>query len=416
MAETARPSRQERLLIKVIMPKQGTERKVAGGGTPPKPFRPVDAKYRASLSSQVSAIRNAIAPQIKTAGAAPVRVKLLSKAAAKSHRPEHLFSLQSCRIVGGGNLGELFVKATPEGLDRLGKIIDDNQSDQMTKELSCVETIEPVTPGYRRSGLDAKDVLRRSPRGKHGFIMRVGLFDFGADRDQLKLVEDFESTCRRRGIAVHSNRGYSPSSFTYAIECRDIEDVEALSRIVGVRSVAPMPLIRTVRPRMFAPKPLPPLPNADDVTGDSPVVVVVDSGISNEIPGLESWVVGRDSQVAPQYRNTDHGSFVAGLICWGGQLNPIIAGIDNSQCGVFDLQVLPNDDPARGDTLPFAGIRISRVARRGASAARKQIQGLESLARNGHRLRARQVFHTGRRTRQSSRAVPGFLRHQRREL
>ena len=56
-------------------------------------------------------------------------------------------------------------------------------------------------------------------------------------------------------------------------------------------------------------------------------MVVVDSGISNQIPALESWVVGRDSQVAPQYRNTDHGSFVAGLICWGGQLNPTIAGL-----------------------------------------------------------------------------------------
>ena len=40
----------------------------------------------------------------------------------------------------------------------------------------------------------------------------------------------------------------------------------------------------------------------------------------------------------------------AGLICWGGLLNPTIAGLDTSPCGVFDLQVIPNDDPARGDT------------------------------------------------------------------
>src|SRR5271154_1621302 len=166
MAEITRPPRQERLLIKEIMPKQYTERKVPGRGMPPKPFRPVDQKYRASLSSRVSAIRTAIVPQVRTAGAAPVRVKLLSKAAAKSHRPENLFSPQSCPIVGGGSLGELFVKATPEGLDRLGEIIENNASDQMKKELSCVETIEPVTPAYRRGGLEATDVLRHSPRGK----------------------------------------------------------------------------------------------------------------------------------------------------------------------------------------------------------------------------------------------------------
>ena len=155
MPEIPRPPRQERLLIKVIMPKQGTERRVPGGGTPPKPFRSVDARYRASLSSQVSAIRTAIAPQIRTTGAAPVRVKLLAQAAAKSHRPEHLFSPQSCPIVGSGSLGELFVKATAQGLDRLEKIINDTHSERMTKELSCVEAIEPVTPVYRRNGLDA---------------------------------------------------------------------------------------------------------------------------------------------------------------------------------------------------------------------------------------------------------------------
>lgn len=51
MADAARPPRQDRLLIKVIMPKQGTERKVTGGGTPPKPFREVDTAYRKRLSS-----------------------------------------------------------------------------------------------------------------------------------------------------------------------------------------------------------------------------------------------------------------------------------------------------------------------------------------------------------------------------
>jgi serine protease AprX len=352
MAEITRPPRQDRLLIKVIMPKQYTLTKVSGGGAPPKPFRPVDQKYRASLSSQVAAIRTAITPQIKTAGAAPVRVKLVSKAAAKSHRPENLFSQHSCPIVSGGSLGELFVKATPQGLARLTEIIEHNTSEQMTKELSCVETIEPVTPAYRRSGLNAADVLRNSPRGKKGFITRVGLFNFGPDRDQPKLVADLEATCKRREIAL-STRGYSPSSFTYEAECLTVDDVEALSRVVGVRSIAPMPLIRTIRPRMFAAKPLPPLLSAADVTGDFPVVVVVDSGIASTVPGLESWVAGRDSEVAPAYRNTDHGTFVAGLICWGSQLNPTIAGLDDSPCGVYDLQVIPNDDPAKGSTLPL---------------------------------------------------------------
>jgi len=53
----------------------------------------------------------------------------------------------------------------------------------------------------------------------------------------------------------------------------------------------------------------------------------------------------RESSVAPTYRNPTHGTFVAGLICWPSQLNPTLAGIDDSPCGIFDLQVMPNLDP-----------------------------------------------------------------------
>jgi hypothetical protein len=338
-----------RLPIKLILPKQGTEKRVPGGGTPPKPFRPVDAAYRRSLIKQVSAIEEALLPQIKQTGAAPVRVKLLTKAAAKSHRPEQLFSSDTCPIVGAGHLGELFVKATHSGLARLAKAIESNQSDRVKKELSCIETIEAVTAVYRRKGYDSKDILRRSPRVKDGFMTRVRLFNFGVDKDQPKLVANFEEACGRRNISV-SKAGYSPGSFVYGAECRSVEDVEALSRIVGVRSIASMPLIRTVRPKMLNSKPLPKLLARSDVAGDVPVVVVVDSGISDQIPELESWVVGRDSQVAHPYRNSDHGTFVAGLICWAHALNPTVAGIDASPCAVFDLQVIPNADPAKGDT------------------------------------------------------------------
>lgn len=344
-----RKSGADRLPIKLIMPKQGSEKRVPGGGTPPKPFRTVDAAYRKSLSTQVSAIREALVPQIKQTGSAPVRVKLLTKAAAKSHRPEQLFSAKTCPIVGAGQLGELFVKATPEGLANLTRAIERDRTDRITKELSCVESIEAVTPAFRRRGIDANELLRRSPRGKEGFVTRVRLFNLGEDDGQPGLVKDFEDTCRRRRIRF-STAGYSLGSFVYGAECRTVEDVEALSKVVGVRSISGMPLIRTITAKMFNPKTLPKLVARGDVSGDVPIVVVVDSGISSQIQELESWVIGRESEVAPAYRNTDHGTFVAGLICWGSDLNPTVAGIDPSPCAVFDLQLIPNGDPAKGNT------------------------------------------------------------------
>ena len=343
---------QDRLPIKVIMPKQGVERTVPGGGAKPKPFRPVDATYRSRLMNQVSAIRSALQPQMERTGTAPVRVKVIAKAAAKSHRPETLFSPQSCPIIGAGSLGELFIKATPEGLGRLTETIGSNHSDRIIKELSCIESIEPVTPVYRRRGLNPTDVLRRSPRGKEGFITRVRLFNYGADQDQARLVADFENSCKKHGISL-SRRGYSHASWAYAAECRSTDDVEALSKIIGVRSVSNMPMIKTIRPRMLDLKPTPQLQARDGIDGDVPVVVVVDSGVSDSIPAFKGWIVGRDSQVAPEYQNTEHGTFVAGLVCFGRDLNPTIGGLGSSPCAIFDLQVIPNDDPDKGDTLPL---------------------------------------------------------------
>ncbi len=349
MPDNPRPPQSERLFIKVIMPKQGIERKVLGGRSEPTPFRPVDDAYRSRLASQVSALQAAVSPKLTRNGVAPVRVKLLSKATAKSHRPEKLFSIDSCPIIGGGRLGELFAKATPQGLAKLTNLIENGKSEQIVKELSCIEAIEPITPLFRRGGVNSDEVLRRSPRGTKGFITRVRLFNYGRSEDQSKLVEGFEGECASLDLKPDS-AGYASSSFTYQVECKNVQDVDALSRVIGVRNISFMPLIRTIRPRMLNVAPLPTLAQRPADLNDFPVVVVVDSGVSNTVTALNGWIIGRQTDVAPEYLNTDHGTFVAGLICWGASLNPTISGIDNNPCGVFDLQVIPNSDPEKGDT------------------------------------------------------------------
>jgi hypothetical protein len=338
----------ERLPIKLIMPKQGTERRVVGGGPPATPFRTVDNEYRQRLASQLDGIQAAtiVRSQVE---AVPARVKLHQKAMAKSHRPTSLFSADSCPIIGAGTLGELFVKVTPAGLLKLATTIRSNDTDKITKEISSVDAIEPITPAYRRKGLESQEILKESPRGSVGFITRVRLFNFGGGKDQEELVDDLRLICQKRRLRIDAS-GYSASSYTYAIECRTTADVDALSRTIGVKSIGRMPLLRIMRPTMLNMRPLPKLPGSDRVDGDYPVVVVVDTGISEKLAELESWVVGRKTDVAPQYQNTDHGTFVAGLIVWGSDLNPTLDGIDSNPCGVFDLQLIPNNDPDRGDT------------------------------------------------------------------
>ena len=343
---------EKRLPIKLIIPKQGSERRVKGGGGPKEPFRPVDSTYRERLSNQIGAIRRSLPKQIKNVGAAPVRVSLIPEAIAKTHRPEKLFSERTCPIIGAGGLGELFVKATPAGLDELDNMVEESDSDQLVKELSTVQSIEPVTPNSRLGNISTRELLQSSPRGENGFIVRVRLFDFGRDGEQEKLMADFKQTCRKHRIEITQD-GYSLNSFIYAAECRNTNDIKSIADVVGVRSIHYMPLIQTLRPNISNTEKLPLLTNRAEYSEDVPVVVVVDSGVSDELPVLESWVLGRESYVAPPYQNTDHGTFVAGLVCWGHVLNPTLKGLNSDPCGVFDLQIIPNSDPGKGDVEPL---------------------------------------------------------------
>ena len=338
-----------RLPIKVILPNQGKERRVPGGGSQPKPFRSVTPAYRESLHAQVSAIQRAVTPAIANrVGGMPLRVKVISNAVAKSHRPDRLFSKNTCSIVGAGGLGELFVKGTPDGLENLGRMIESDRTARVVKELSTVDAIEPVTPAQRRLNAPPLDILRRSPRRRQGFLTRVKLFDYG--HDQQRLLDDFIQSCGRIEAPV-SQAGYAQRSFTFEVECRTAEQVESISRIVGVRSIGPMPVLRTVRPRVLNIQPLEgKLPTAADVIGDYPIVAVVDTGVIDSNPELSSWIIGRESFVDPKHRNPTHGTFVAGLICWGSRLNPNLKGISDGPCGVLDVEIIPNADPGYGDT------------------------------------------------------------------
>jgi serine protease AprX len=342
-------ARRELLPIKVVLPDQGKERLIPAGGSEAKPFVTVDRAYRTRLQKEVAAVRQLVTTQAKDVGSAPMRVKLRTKAVAKSHRPTGLFSDSSCPIIGAGKLGELFVKVTPRGLTRLARNIEINDAKSIVKEISTVEVIEPITPLFRRKQLSPIEILKKSPRRKNGFVLQVRLFDFGQD-DQKKHIEHFQAVCEKQNLAV-DQKGYENASQVFAVRCKDVNDVEVVSNTLGVRSVKPMPSITTLRPQMLNARPVPSdLPTADQVEGDYPVVVVVDSGISDSVPQLASWIAGRKSDVAPEYRNHDHGTFVAGLICWPSRLNPTLTGIDDSPCGVFDLQVMPNYDPDKGDT------------------------------------------------------------------
>jgi hypothetical protein len=61
----------ERLPIKLIMPKQGKERKIPAGGSKPVPFRPVTQAFRVNLLNEVKAIGEGMFFQIMEVDVTP---------------------------------------------------------------------------------------------------------------------------------------------------------------------------------------------------------------------------------------------------------------------------------------------------------------------------------------------------------
>ena len=220
-------TRRELLPIKVVLPDQGKERMIQPGGPEAKPFVPVDRAYRTRLQKEISAVRQLVTTQVQDVGSAAMRVKLRTKAVAKSHRPIGLFSDISCPIIGAGKLGELFVKATPRGLTRLARNIEINEAKSIVKEISTIEVIEPITPVFRRKRLSPIEILKKSPRRNDGFVLQVRLFDFGQE-DQRKHIEHFQSICEKRNLTV-DQKGYDNASQVFAVRCKDVADVEAFT-------------------------------------------------------------------------------------------------------------------------------------------------------------------------------------------
>jgi len=348
MAEEKKALHYERLPIKVILPDQAEIKPVKGFGPDNIPFTPVTEQFRERLSTMVLKTYGELADSFKTIDVAPARLRLIKKAFAKSHRPENLFSDDTCPIIGAGKLGELFIKATSEGLLNLNKKIKQSRSEKLVKEISSIMEIEPITPKFRLNGFSINELEKNSPIYKSKKVLRVQLFNFGEEESQSKLLENFFEICERQSIYVRTDR-YLDNSSTYGVECRTSDDIEILSNIIGVRSISKMPLIRAFYPKGDIIAALPDFKTRNKEDEDIPVVVVVDTGVTENISALNSWVVGRESLVAPPYRNNLHGTFIAGLLCWGDELNPSLQGIDKNSCGIFDLQVLPNDDPIFGE-------------------------------------------------------------------
>lgn len=338
----------ERLYIKVILKDQAQEQKKPGGGKAPQPFKKVTPQFRQRLISSVANVERHLQTAPGQSKIVPARVTLEKKAQAKTHRPTRLFSADTCPIIGAGKPGELFVKMSPAGANALKHRIRVGISPHLEKAISTVHEIASVEAEYRLGGIRPDALFEAAPKDGEHRLVKVTLFDYGDPDEQDASIIEFETLLFSRDIQGTREELYKGQD-VYTVRCKSAEEVAFLSNAVMVRSIARVPVFRTLRNLRLNPRPLPTtLQKLGDDPMDFPVVAVVDSGISSKIPTLEAWVHKHLRFVAEEEENLYHGTFVAGLVIWGDQLNDSLPEVGAHPCRVLDVHVLPNSDPSYG--------------------------------------------------------------------
>jgi hypothetical protein len=339
---------EERLYVKIVMPRQGREKKKTGGGGQAKPFVPVTGAMRQKLVHGLDNAEQLLSRASLQSQVVPLKASLVSKALAKSHWQDALFDTRSCPVIGAGKPGELFLRGTRHGIHLLKRRIEHGDSQQMVKEISALKELRPVEPADRLSGQTPGKLFAAAPVAHGRKAVKVKLFDYGDPELQARERAVFEAGLQGNAISFVRHPQYEGQD-VYTATCKTEGDVGFLSGLLSVRSVGLIPMFRTLRQSRMNSRPLPDgVLRGEADPASFPIVAVVDSGVTSGIPQLEGWVYTRERFVAKAEENTYHGTFVAGLLVWGHVLNPGQPEIGRHPCRILDIHALPNLDPTYG--------------------------------------------------------------------
>ena len=335
-----------------------------------------------------------------------VLVQMREEALAKSYRPiERIFCERNqFALVGGRGIGEMFFQATPDALDGLSTLIAERAED-IPRDRKNPETgeLEERVSGYRSElgAIADIDLLEASDRLNFSAAEAIAAFEKEGVIGGY-LVELFRPDPAVSGEAVRTslealnNRlarvgGMFVRPFAGLKERRPtglVLSIDLLPADVPNDIVLPVPewsTATTVRPaarvavaslardrsvqrhqilldqlveepmvrRIAFPMEIEPAPTGVSEPGgaidlpapltdrDYPVIGIIDGGVS-ALNVLVPWCAGTAGPLLPGDSDHEHGTFIAGLVTSGSELNPDFADrLEREPCRFFDLAIMP---------------------------------------------------------------------------
>lgn len=361
------------------------------------------ARHRHGLAAALRAVRDALAADTQFGSVGYVKVTMQPNAIAKSHRPQGaLFRARWTPHVATEGIGEPIFAVTPESLRYVIDAIESAETTVVDKtnkttgavaphpsrkrcEASAIANVALWTEQDRRNFSAAEAAAWLSKAGTGGRYV-VTCFPVASASHVPHLIDQTMVAEERLNAVIDANpsttqslrdTNYGGRILTLGIGASERSAVSASSRddIAESRmeaAVSPSPqqhqelldaLGRNPRVRSIALPPIISAEHADDTTLGEEVgadilagpdgeiasrVGVIDGGVGDN---LRPWMGDRWGTLSTADRNTDHGTFISGLLIAAADLNPAFLGDQSRGCLIFDVDVLPADPGQTG--IPF---------------------------------------------------------------
>lgn len=235
--------------------------------------------------------------------------------------------------------------------DRYNKIIigfkDDNKLLSSINS-NCINNIIPYFENINDNYLLISSILNINKfkpyikkSEQNDKIYKVRLIDFNSDEINKKNIELFKNYCKQKEINIKSATYYTDSIIVYKLFFNTMKDFDSICNFEGLYSLEPMPKITINLDSLIKGENINfNIPKKDTLY---PVVGILDTGISEKTP-LKSWLISKKHSNYPkEYQNNSHGTFVAGLLEYGDDLNGsndyYLEGVN-----IFDAIVFPDEN------------------------------------------------------------------------
>ncbi len=277
-----------------------------------------------------------------------LKAQLISKAWAKSHRPNNIFELETCPIIGLDRMGELLISATKPGLNKLKKRIGEPKNKTQKANLTTVAKFQAYDLKDKLMGIDIETLKNKAKRDKVT-ILKIILFDH-QNSEINKIVKreflDFVSDLKLNIKDITKMENFA----IYKLIGANEDQIKKLCYHPSVRTVSYFPTFKIVKPRELVIKGKKFQTIKPVETEEYPKIGIIDSGIPDEHPYLKPWIVDRKRFVPEVYSDFNHGTFVAGLACFGQQINGNNICPDKDNIKLIDIHLLPDENSGEGVT------------------------------------------------------------------